>query len=144
MQKDKCKDDKDDCDVDLWFKVCPIDEDETKISCVGTEYRSIDGACNNLDKPLIGKANTKYARLIPAVYRDDKEELVGTSPFDFYPLAKEVESRSLVVSDRNRRRRTSSSSSSTSASLAKCKKDPGFDEDFLAKFKPDKPPTNTL
>lgn len=123
------------------FPICPIDEDETPITCVGTEYRAIDGACNNLDKPQLGKANSKFARLVPAVYLDDKEELVGGSAFNFYPLAKaEESSRSLEESDRRRSRRRVSAASK----LAKCKKDTGFNEDFLDKIKTTEPPTNTL
>lgn len=33
-------------------------------------YRTIDGSCNNLDKPLQGAAGSQYDRLIPAWYED--------------------------------------------------------------------------
>nr|UCR61002.1 peroxidase [Aphelinus asychis] len=35
-----------------------------------SRYRSYDGSCNNLRSPSWGMANTKYARLAPAIYSD--------------------------------------------------------------------------
>ena len=33
-------------------------------------YRTIDGTCNNLKKPLFGASDTAFTRLIPAQYED--------------------------------------------------------------------------
>ncbi|KAG6441268.1 hypothetical protein O3G_MSEX001737 [Manduca sexta] len=42
------------------------------ISCVKSRYRTIDGTCNNLNKPTWGAASMPYARILPAKYGDDK------------------------------------------------------------------------
>ncbi|CAH0549819.1 unnamed protein product [Brassicogethes aeneus] len=38
--------------------------------CTKSKYRSYDGTCNNLKKPLLGSSNTPYRRLLPANYGD--------------------------------------------------------------------------
>lgn len=38
--------------------------------CQRSSYRTIDGSCNNLDNPTWGMAQTRYARLLPAIYSD--------------------------------------------------------------------------
>ena len=40
-------------------------------------FRTIDGSCNNLEKPLLGAARTPFARLTPAVYEDGISALRG-------------------------------------------------------------------
>ena len=40
-------------------------------------FRTIDGTCNNLAKPLLGAAGTDFGRLIPAQYEDGIESLRG-------------------------------------------------------------------
>lgn len=39
-------------------------------SCPASKYRSYDGSCNNLGNPVLGTPQTRYARLLPAVYGD--------------------------------------------------------------------------
>lgn len=36
-------------------------------------YRSYDGSCNNLNNPTWGMAQSRYARLLPAIYSDGKK-----------------------------------------------------------------------
>lgn len=33
-------------------------------------YRSYDGSCNNFENPTWGMAQTRYTRLLPAIYSD--------------------------------------------------------------------------
>ncbi|EEB11263.1 Peroxidase precursor, putative [Pediculus humanus corporis] len=51
---------------------CPV----IKSNCGTNLYRSFDGSCNNLQKPLLGAANTQYGRLLPPKYSDG----VGSPP----------------------------------------------------------------
>ncbi len=42
-------------------------------NCNGlTNYRTITGVCNNLQRPYEGSSQTAYARLLPAAYEDGK------------------------------------------------------------------------
>ncbi|XP_015118166.1 peroxidase [Diachasma alloeum] len=38
--------------------------------CQRSSYRTINGSCNNLENPTWGMAQTRYARLLPAIYSD--------------------------------------------------------------------------
>ena len=41
-------------------------------------FRTIDGTCNNLIKPLLGSSGTAFKRLVPPVYEDGISSLRGT------------------------------------------------------------------
>ncbi len=41
-------------------------------------FRTIDGTCNNLKKPLLGSSGTAFKRLVPPVYEDGINSLRGT------------------------------------------------------------------
>jgi hypothetical protein len=44
-----------------------------RADCTGfTQYRTITGVCNNLQRPYEGSSQTAYARLLPAAYDDGK------------------------------------------------------------------------
>jgi len=50
-------------------------ENETCLTvptCVTSKYRTIDGSCNNLQSPLLGKASTTHRRVTPPNYSDGK------------------------------------------------------------------------
>uniref|UniRef100_A0A0L8G8B0 Uncharacterized protein n=1 Tax=Octopus bimaculoides TaxID=37653 RepID=A0A0L8G8B0_OCTBM len=50
-------------------QLCPFQ----KVNCIYIyRYRTIDGSCNNLKYPLLGKANTPFIRYIPNSYHDRK------------------------------------------------------------------------
>ena len=42
--------------------------------CIQSKYRSIDGSCNNAQRPLWGKSNTAFERLLPPEYDDGLHE----------------------------------------------------------------------
>ena len=65
-------------------------------SCFHSRYRSLDGTCNNLDRPLQGAANTPFLRLMQPVYEDGLGLPVGWSGGK--PSARQV-SRSLLHAD---------------------------------------------
>ena len=44
-------------------------------SCKISKYRTIDGSCNNLKRPLWGKSHTAFNRLHPADYADGLNNL---------------------------------------------------------------------
>ena len=49
-------------------KFCPF---EKEIACDRfTKFRSIDGTCNNLERPWLGKAEMPYKRYLPPAYQD--------------------------------------------------------------------------
>ena len=41
-------------------------------------FRTIDGTCNNLKKPLLGSSGTAFKRLVPPIYEDGINSLRGT------------------------------------------------------------------
>ncbi len=47
-------------------------------TCTNTKFRTPSGACNNLQNPTFGSANTLMRRLIPARYDDGISRLRGT------------------------------------------------------------------
>ena len=54
---------------------------ERKVNCnfpTVNIFRTIDGTCNNLLKPLIGSSGTAFKRLVPHVYEDGINSLRGT------------------------------------------------------------------
>ena len=63
--------DEDDMETILDFAEC-IDPTKLFNCSVPTvnKFRSIDGTCNNLFRPLIGAANTQFRRVLPAQYED--------------------------------------------------------------------------
>ena len=42
------------------------------------KYRTIDGTCNNLRRPLLGASNTAFRRVLSAVYEDGVSQPVGS------------------------------------------------------------------
>lgn len=50
--------------------VSRCEEDQTIACDANFPYRHADGRCNNLEHPTWGKANTCFARLLPADYSD--------------------------------------------------------------------------
>lgn len=48
---------------------CPFNK--IKVTCnPQSKYRTYDGTCNNLNRPLDGAANTPYSRFLPPAYGD--------------------------------------------------------------------------
>ena len=47
-------------------------------SCSKTNYRSMDGSCNNLKKPHFGRASRPYERILPSAYDDLSIQRVRT------------------------------------------------------------------
>lgn len=45
--------------------------------CFHMKYRSIDGACNNLRRPMLGSSLTKFGRWLPAEYENNFNLPVG-------------------------------------------------------------------
>ena len=70
--------DEDDMETILDFAECI---DPTKLfNCsvlTVNKFRSIDGTCNNLLRPLLGAANTQFRRVLPAQYEDGISVPVG-------------------------------------------------------------------
>ena len=70
--------DEDDMDTVLDFAECI---DPTKLfDCSDPTiktFRTIDGTCNNLQRPLIGASNTQFRRILPAQYEDGISVPVG-------------------------------------------------------------------
>ena len=54
-------------------------------------FRSIDGTCNNLFKPLQGASGTAFRRLTPALYEDGRGTLRGTFQALNFPEEEEAE-----------------------------------------------------
>jgi len=65
-------------------------------TCFHGRYRSLDGTCNNLDRPLQGAASTPFIRLMLPAYEDGLGLPVGWSGGK--PSARQV-SRSLLHAD---------------------------------------------
>ena len=65
--------------------------DPTELSDCSTptinQFRTIDGTCNNILRPLVGASNTAFRRLLPSQYEDDisvpigHEQQVSGDPF---------------------------------------------------------------
>ena len=70
--------DEDDMETILDFAEC-IDPTKLFNCSVPTvnKFRSIDGTCNNLLRPLLGAANTQFRRILPAQYEDGISVPVG-------------------------------------------------------------------
>ena len=70
--------DEDDMETVLDFAEC-IDPTKLFDCSVSTikQFRTIDGTCNNLLRPLIGASNTQFRRVLPAQYEDDISVPVG-------------------------------------------------------------------
>ena len=45
--------------------------------CFHKKYRSLDGTCNNLHRPMLGSSLTKFTRWLPAVYENNFNLPVG-------------------------------------------------------------------
>ena len=52
--------------------------------CFHKKYRSLDGTCNNLHRPMLGSSLTKFTRWLPAVYENNFNLPVGES-LDYMP-----------------------------------------------------------
>ncbi|XP_055850411.1 peroxidase-like [Episyrphus balteatus] len=59
-------------------------------TCEDTNYRSIDGSCNNLANPLLGMANYKFSRLLPAKYSDGIHQPTGSLAGGPLPNARSI------------------------------------------------------
>ena len=70
--------DEEDMETILDFAQC-IDPAELFDCSVPTinKFRTINGTCNNLLRPLIGASNTQFRRILPAQYEDDISVPVG-------------------------------------------------------------------
>ena len=95
--------DEDDMETVLDFAEC-IDPTKLFNCSVPTinKFRSIDGTCNNLLRPLLGAANTEFRRVLPAQYEDGisvpvgHDQQVNGDPFEApWPSARTV-SRTVV------------------------------------------------
>ena len=68
-----------------------------------TQYRTMDGTCNNLQQPMWGAASTAFRRVLPPYYEDGINTMVGSSQSDPfmppYPSARYVSSA--VILDRS-------------------------------------------
>jgi len=49
--------------------------------CFHKKYRTIDGTCNNLQKPLLGSSLAAFKRLLPPAYENGFNLPVGNKPF---------------------------------------------------------------
>ncbi|XP_055850014.1 peroxidase-like [Episyrphus balteatus] len=59
-------------------------------TCEDSKYRTIDGSCNNLANPLLGMANYKFARLLPAKYSDGIHQPTGSLAGGPLPNARSI------------------------------------------------------
>ena len=61
------------------MSACPFPKnDENNLCDVSARYRSYDGSCNNLRRPLWGKSFRALARFLPADYCDGEKPLQNT------------------------------------------------------------------
>jgi peroxidase len=68
-------------EVGLAWEAAGGQQFESNITCnfpTVNIFRTIDGTCNNLEKPLLGSAGTAFKRLVPPVYEDGINSLRGT------------------------------------------------------------------
>ncbi|NWI88224.1 PERE peroxidase, partial [Pitta sordida] len=54
----------------LIFKASGCDQQDKKMNCAFSRYRTITGECNNRRNPSLGASNRALARWLPAVYED--------------------------------------------------------------------------
>ncbi|CEF60050.1 Peroxidasin-like protein [Strongyloides ratti] len=66
--------------------------------CFHKQFRSMDGSCNNLKRPLFGAAFTSYIRLQQPLYEDNFNKPVGK--IIYRPDARDV-TRFLLIHDKN-------------------------------------------
>lgn len=59
-------------------------------TCENSRYRTYDGSCNNLRNPTWGMANTRYGRLLPAIYGDGIQSPTSSVTGSELPLARLV------------------------------------------------------
>ena len=66
------------------YKISP----ELKLKCATADkrFRTLDGSCNNLANPWLGKANTIYKRYMSLSYQDNKLGLARTKGINNKPL----------------------------------------------------------
>ncbi len=69
--------------------------------CVNSKYRTIDGSCNNLGKPLWGKSNTGFSRLVPPAYADGINKPRISSTGGHLPNARVVSSMAATENNLN-------------------------------------------
>uniref|UniRef100_A0A1I7XPJ1 ShKT domain-containing protein n=1 Tax=Heterorhabditis bacteriophora TaxID=37862 RepID=A0A1I7XPJ1_HETBA len=62
----------------FYFQLKPDGVDCNKNLCYHLMYRTLDGTCNNLDKPMQGAAFRQYIRHFPSEYDDNKGEPVSS------------------------------------------------------------------
>ncbi|KAM4886894.1 eosinophil peroxidase-like isoform 1-T2 [Sylvia borin] len=56
--------------VEVIFKATGCDQQDKKINCTSSGYRTITGECNNRRNPSLGASNRALARWLPAEYED--------------------------------------------------------------------------
>ncbi|NXP83654.1 PERE peroxidase, partial [Passerina amoena] len=56
--------------VEVIFKATGCDQQDKKINCASSGYRTITGECNNRRNPSLGASNRALARWLPAEYED--------------------------------------------------------------------------
>ena len=55
-------------------------------NCRVSKYRSFDGSCNNLHRPLTGRAFTPFQRFLPPSYGDGKIRYLDVQNFIVCPV----------------------------------------------------------
>ena len=62
------------------WSTCDLNQQEQRTTCsLSYPYRTYDGSCNNIKRPLLGQTNDCQHRLLPADYRDGISELTTSS-----------------------------------------------------------------
>ena len=65
-----------------------VESNLRQFECLGEElptcdpsarFRTIDGTCNNLDRVLVGRSETRFRRLSPPLYEDGSFTLLATT-----------------------------------------------------------------